>query len=103
MIPSVLALVDSGADGSLFPLTMMTPLGIDIGDCTEIDGDAASGDCTYHHWPHGHITTEVMGRNIKLMAMFGATQRVLLGRTDFFRVFKVSVDERKQRFRLDAY
>ena len=40
ILPAVRALVDSGADQSLFPVSYMTPLGIDIKDCQEINGEA---------------------------------------------------------------
>ena len=95
--------MDSGADSSLFPDAMMPLLGIDKADCKEIQGKTASGNCTYWHWDKGKLEAEIEGKHVNLVAMFSATERALLGRRDFFRVFKVAFDERKQRFRLDPY
>ena len=81
----------------------MGPLGISQGDCAKVDGVAAGGACEYWHWPGGMLTAEIQGKHVKLTPMFGPTARVLVGRADFFRVFKVAFDERNRRFRLDPY
>jgi hypothetical protein len=105
-IPAVVALVDSGADSSLFPEAFMGPLGIDKADCDEIDGNAASGKCKYWRWPKGglgYLTTTFQGQHLRLTAVFGQTEQTLLGREDFFGTFKIGFDHRKKRFRLDPY
>jgi hypothetical protein len=83
-------------------MTMMGPLGIKKSGCKEISGLGAGGPCKYFRSPE-FITTEVMGKSVRLTAMFGPTERALLGRSDFFKVFKVSFDQRKKRFRLEPY
>lgn len=81
----------------------MAEFGIDEADCDILDGQTANGQAEYHHWPHGTIETEVLGRTVQLRATFCSTSRILLGRCDFFAEFSVSFDERAQKFRLEAY
>lgn len=50
------------------------------------------------------IQSELLGKTLNLTAQFEAKLPViLLGRKDFFSVFKVNFDQRKSRFSLEAY
>lgn len=98
----ILGLVDSGADYSVLPLGLTSLLGIDIGQCQQIEGHSAGGHTDYFIWAKP-LRTKLLGRDIQLKATFGNTPVALLGREDFFANFKVSFDQRKKRFRLDAY
>jgi hypothetical protein len=98
------ALVDSGADSSMFPLEFAHHLGIDLGSCRREECRTAGGSATQHIWEEGlDVVVQGINRTIHLGASFSETTVVLLGRADFFQAFRVSIDHRAQRFRLEAY
>jgi hypothetical protein len=103
ILPAVRAIVDSGADQSLFPMVYMTPLGIEIADCQEIDdGQGAGGTTTYYYWPHGKIKARVGTWKMELAAWFSATKVPLLGREDFFAMFSsITFDQRTRTFTIN--
>lgn len=50
------------------------------------------------------IHTDLLGKTLSLKPTFNpALPIVLLGRNDFFAVFKVAFDHRKRRFSLEPY
>lgn len=110
-MPALYAIVDSGADKSLFPKGLMTALGIDDAtECSDVPGTAADGLVNYREWAGGpknwnggKLKTNVMGVDLSLNAWFAGCPIILLGREDFFAHFKVTFDERKKQFRLEAY
>jgi hypothetical protein len=67
----------------------MTPLGIDIADCKQIDdGQGAGGTTTYYFWPHGKIHARVGKWQMDLAAWFSATKVPLLGPEKSFVLFR---------------
>jgi Aspartyl protease len=104
MSPATRALVDSGADSSMFPLDWAARLGIDVqNDCVESENNTAGGKTKTYYYPPG-IDAVVMGQKTHLYATFGATLDILiLGREDFFARFKVSFDQQAKTFTLEPY
>lgn len=100
----VVALVDSGADSSIFPLEIAAHLGIDLGQCRREDCTTAAGPSTQHIWEPGlDAQVQAMNVTVHLRGAFSETPVGLLGREDFFDAFRVSFDHRRQTFRLEAY
>jgi hypothetical protein len=100
--PPLMALVDSGADSSLFPLQIAPLIGIDITRCEQATGITAGGKAKRYIWEDG-VGTTVLERKVRLRGAFGACPVILLGRKDFFREFKIGFDEREQTFSLAPY
>ncbi len=101
--PPIPCLVDSGASSSLFPAPVAQLVGVDLTKCDLIDGMTAGGVSKRYRCPEP-LQAELMGRTLNLHAEFEPNLPiVLLGRTDFFTVFKVAFDERKRRFTLTPY
>jgi hypothetical protein len=100
----VRALVDSGADFSLWPLTMAGLLGRNLDECEDIACVTASGAGVVRVHPIA-IEAEVpgLGRFAMRAAFAEHAQTILLGRDDFFSTFKVSVDQRSEQFTLERY
>jgi hypothetical protein len=97
----VYGLVDSGADGTMFPLDAMGPLGIALGDCDEKDQMGASGAGKFYEWKGGTLEGDFGGITINLLAQFSETPFILLGRSDFFARFAVMFEQRRLRFILE--
>jgi len=99
-----MALVDSGADATMLPGPLAKALGIDlVNDCIEEKGTTAGGPTTNYVYSAG-LDAIVMGEKIHLNATFNeGLEVVLLGRCDFFALYKVSFDERAQQFSLERY
>ncbi len=100
--PPLMALVNSGADSSLFPLQIAPLIGIDVTRCEQATGMTAGGAANRYIWEDG-VGATVLERKVRLRGAFGVCPVILLGRKDFFRAFKVAFDEREQTFSLDPY
>lgn len=103
--PSVLAVVDSGADGSTFPVMWAKGLGIglDVSCCEESTAETAGGTVVCWIYRPG-IKAWVAGREHHLKASFCEGLEVpLLGRKDFFNAYKVTFDQRAKSFMLEPY
>jgi hypothetical protein len=89
----------------------MKPLGIDDAECSDVPGNTANGQTKYRawsggqaNWNGGRLKTSLLGVDINLNSWFSAHCPVLLlGREDFFCHFRVTFDERRKQFRLEAY
>ncbi|HEX4344168.1 MAG TPA: hypothetical protein VHZ31_01270 [Solirubrobacteraceae bacterium] len=88
----------------MFPAALAAILGIDlIVDCATAMGTTAGGTTTNHVYQPG-VDAIVMGEKIHLGATFNqGLPVILLGRCDFFALYRVSFDERRQQFGLDRY
>jgi hypothetical protein len=98
-------LIDSGADNSMFPLAWASPLGIDKADCQEETCSTVGGVTKQYIWAAG-LDAEIQALNttVHLNACFSEDLPiVLLGRHDFFSVFRVSFDQRSLTFTLQKY
>lgn len=84
----------------MFPISYMSPLGIDIADCQEItDGEGAAGTMTVYYWPAKKIKARVGSWKMELDAFFSATKVPLLGREDFFALFTgITFDQKARTF-----
>jgi hypothetical protein len=98
-------LVDSGADYSILPQSYAGFLGIDLAACEERPCTTAggSGKVLVHPIP---LEAEIQAMNVRF-AMTSAFTRyantILLGREDFFKEFRVTIDEPTQTFTLEKY
>ena len=98
-------LVDSGADSSLLPVSIAAFLGIDLSTCQEEPMMGAGGQSRRWSYLPG-ITAELraMSKRFPLNISFAEHVPImLLGRSDFFATFRVTVDERAETVKLDAY
>lgn len=98
--------MDSGADYSVFPSAWASHLGIDLSTCEKQDCETAGGPAKQYYCNNQTVEAEIQSMNerVQLVAAFSDVIPVgLLGRGDFFAVFKVSFDERTQTFRLEKY
>ena len=100
--PPLMALVDSGADSSLFPLQVAPLVGVDPNRCEEGTGMTAGGRSRRYIWSDG-LRATVLGRELQLRGAFGACPVILLGRGDFFDAFKITFDQRAKIFSLESY
>lgn len=114
---SAIGLIDSGADGTLLPLSMAADLGLDeTRDLTETPGGSSgAGGTTFPTWTTKHgITGKIValgrdgakfwGPEMRLKPVFAHGEQVLLGRSDFFAHFSITfVNHSRQhsRFHLD--
>jgi hypothetical protein len=97
------ALVDSGADTSMFPVSLIDALGISTTECQTVTGRGADGAADFLFWPHGKIKARFNEWNLELTAFFGNPAITLLGRSDFFAVFKeIMFDESGRQFSIRA-
>jgi hypothetical protein len=97
------ALVDSGADGSMFKLDMMPVFGVTKADCDEREQKGAGGTSTFYCWKGGTVNASFLGVKMNLILQFSDTPMVLLGREDFFSYFKIEFDHAQKHFVLDEY
>jgi hypothetical protein len=99
-------LIDSGADCSLFPYAIMATIGINLEDCVETDCMGAVGGGSQHVFADGiEIEIPDLGRRMHVEANFSQLpgSLALLGRLDFFKAFRVTVDERSETFSLQPF
>jgi hypothetical protein len=97
-----LALIDSGADGTLLPWFLAADLGIKLEACDPVAGRGVGGPATFKQWPQD-ISALIDGVTIRVPAVFGPVNQAVLGRSDFFNAFRVTIDERARTFVLDPY
>jgi hypothetical protein len=102
MSAKIIALIDSGADCSCFPVIWAEQLGVDLAACVARTGNTAGGSTEQFRWVPG-LNAEIAGVEVQLTAVFTSTPIALLGRQDFFRVFRVNFDERSRSFTLTRY
>jgi predicted aspartyl protease len=96
------ALIDTGADSSAFPLSMMSRLGIQEADCDPGTFESAGGEAK--KWTYRRsLNAQIAGQEIELKAVFCNTPVSLLGREDFLGRFRVGFDQRKSRYRIQPY
>lgn len=95
------ALIDSGASASAFPIHWMAKLGIQEEECEPQRLVTAGGRATQQHYPPG-VVAEILGRTVRLEANFLKAPVALLGRSDFFKRFRVTFDQRKGYFFVEA-
>jgi hypothetical protein len=101
--PPFFGLVDSGADGTIFPMAVMADLGISQADCDELDQMGAGGASKFYCWKTGSLAADFFGRPVNLKVQFSLTPFILLGREDFFSAFRVTFDQRSLRFTVESY
>ena len=88
---------------SNFPIAYAHAMGIDPAACTSSSGMTAGG-ASERLVAKESIVADVAGRTVELAPIFSADLPViLLGREDFFSVFKVVIDQRRQRLSLHPY
>jgi Aspartyl protease len=104
MTPETLGLVDSGCDTTMLPAGWAKILGLDLAkDCVKQQSNTAGGTTTNYAYRPG-IDAIVMGRKIHLQASFNpGLPVILLGREDFFSLYRVTFDQRVSSFTVEAY
>jgi hypothetical protein len=104
ILPSTVALLDSGADCSTFPSAWATKMGIDLEkDCEKITGNTAGGETTNFVYASG-AEALICGEKRRLHAIFNnGLNVILLGREDFFSYYKILFDQRAKTFTLQPY
>lgn len=102
---NITALLDSGADNTMFPLAWAKAFGIDQNACVEDDCNTVGGPAKQYVWSPGlDASVPVMNCDVHLNACFAdGLAVVILGRHDFFDAFRVSFDQRAQSFTLQSY
>ena len=99
-------LIDSGADESCFPVEYASTLGVELDECDESECRTAGGPTKQYKWdkPLEVQLQTLQNKRIKVGATFiKGLDITLLGRDDFFAVFKVDFDHRDQKFWLEPY
>jgi hypothetical protein len=100
--PPLVALVDSGADSSLFPGSIAALVGVDLASCSKVQGMTAGGVSQRSIAP-SPLVGECCGKTMDLNAAFEPNLPIiLLGREDFFLHFKVVFDQRNRRMTVHA-
>jgi hypothetical protein len=104
MTPETLGLVDSGCDTTMFPATWAKVLGIDLQkDCSAQASNTAGGTTTNYSYVPG-IDAIVMGKKVHLSAAFNpGLPVILLGREDFFALYKITFDQAANSFTVEPY
>jgi hypothetical protein len=88
-------LVDSGADGSVFPEEFAETLGVDLEKCEQAKVHTGNG-LAIHYCHAEPVKALIAGRKVDLRGTFGPIGVPVLGREDFFSQFYVEVDERNR-------
>jgi predicted aspartyl protease len=101
-LTSVTALVDSGADCSMFPIEWASKLGIELKDCREEECATAGGPVAHYVYEPG-ISAMIEGREHKLAATFCEHLSVVLLGRDLFLYHKITFDERAKCITLEPY
>jgi hypothetical protein len=107
---SGIALVDSGADGTLLPKSMAPDLGLDPKkDLKRVKGGSGgAGGTSFPTWTASHAITgrivalpstgpKLWGPSIKLQPVFAEGEQILLGRCDFFAYFNIAFGNHSTR------
>jgi hypothetical protein len=102
--PPILAIVDSGADESVFHIDVATYLGIDIATCVAETGYTATGEpFTTYRSP---VTIETLGLHFNATVSFAQDldpTEALLGRAEFFNEFLFAFDQRRRSLLVGFY
>jgi hypothetical protein len=102
--PPILALVDSGADESVFHLDIATLLGIDVSTCVAETGYTATGEpFTTYRSP---VTIEALGLHFNATVSFAPDldpTEALLGRAELFNEFLFAFDQRRRALLVGFY
>jgi hypothetical protein len=96
-------LVDSGADYSILPTSYANYLGVDLRACEERPCTTAGGSGTVLVHPM-RLEAEIQAMSLRFAMMSAFTEHastILLGREDFFKEFRVTIDEPAQTFTLE--
>jgi hypothetical protein len=89
----VVALVDSGANQSVLPLDLAKHLGIPL-DATKRRQGLGPGGSYDVFEATNVVVARIAGIEVKLSPVLTSSPFVLLGRSDFFSAFVVTIDER---------
>lgn len=101
------ALVDSGADSSVFDLALAEALGLDPAAAQQVGVSTASGDtASMLRWPGERIVLEFAGHRTAFKGMFvavpaGGDHLNLLGREDFLRGLTLQLWNDRRLFQID--
>lgn len=97
------ALVDSGADFSIFPVYAAIALGLNLKKLKKIKAESANGDLFDIY----KTTLEAKINNIFFQLPIGFSEKPninpLIGRAGFFDTFKVTLDQKKRITILNSY
>lgn len=97
------ALIDSGADFSIFPMYAAIALGINIKKLKKIQAEAADGD----FFDIYKTTLEAKINNIFFQLPIGFSEKPnvnpLIGREGFFDTFKITFDHKKRLTIINKY
>lgn len=110
-------IVDSGADGTLLPLTVAQRLGIDAALTPNRVNAGAAGGQGFPTWRsseqiYGQVVAvrasgpQEWGPRIRLAPAFAHTPMALFGRADFFKVFTITFQQHPDHgavFMLDCH
>lgn len=97
------ALLDSGAELTVFPKKWMTFLGITLADCDPHSLDTADGAGRVDVVRDQKVKLTVCGHTFEIAAAFSETTVALLGRDDFFSRFRVTFEHWDERLRLEPH
>jgi hypothetical protein len=97
------ALLDSGADVCAFPMEWMTRLGIEVESCDDDELETASGPGSQWTYQDAMLELVVRGQRIPVKGIFSETPVALLGRDDVFARFRITFDQKNERFRMEPY
>jgi hypothetical protein len=101
--PEFLALLDSGADMSLFHADLAAYLGIDLGTCQTTRSGGIGGQVMTYICP---VLLEVESHSFNADVMFSSqvpSTVALLGRDNVFDTFRFGFDQRANRLLFDQY
>lgn len=101
--PEFLALLDSGADMSMFHADFAVYLGINLGTCQTTQSGGIGGQVTTYICP---VQLEVERASFTAKVMFSLqipSTVALLGRDNVFEVFQFGFDQRSNRLLIDRY
>ncbi len=97
------ALVDSGADFSIFPAFAAIVLGIEVEKLPKTTAESADGDLFEIH--KATLTAKLYEREFFIPIGFSKKQNVtpIIGRAGFFDTFKIEFDEKAKQLSLTPY
>ena len=98
-----LAIVDSGADTSVFHVSVAVQLGIDLATARRVTATGVGGSTTAHR---SDVELEIEGLRFPANVRFTSGIRpplALLGRHDVFRRFQFGFDEQSQMLLVQPY
>lgn len=100
---AALALADTGADSTAFPLDYAAELGIDLDqDCERKELQTASGQGSQYVYPPG-LTAQIEDVRFSVTGVFSDTPVIILGQEDFFARFHAAFDRQAQTITIRPY